>query len=89
MRRSERFDRLEEALKTLSPDHRQVITMARVDGLKIKEIAERMNRSPNAVMQLLWRALEKLKASFGETESLHLPDRNLLNDCGGDEEDVV
>ena len=87
MRRSERFDRLEEALKALSPDHRQVITMARIEGLKIVEIAARMNRSPNAVMQLLWRAMEKLKANFGDTESLHLPDRDLLN-RGGHEYDV-
>ncbi len=85
MRRSERFERIEEALKTLSSDHRKVIKLARIDGLKIKEIAKIMNRSPNAVMQLLWRALEKLKANFGDTESLHLPDRSLLEDTGGEE----
>ncbi len=88
MRRNERFDRLEDALKALSPDHRAVITMARIEGLKIKEIAERTERSPNAVTQLLWRALEKLKANFGETESLHLPDRNFLDEHGGDEKDA-
>ncbi|MBI4586230.1 MAG: sigma-70 family RNA polymerase sigma factor [Planctomycetes bacterium] len=77
MRRHERFDRLEEALKSLSPDHREVIVLARIEGLKTQEIARRMNRSPNAVMQLLWRALEQFKAAFGETESLHLPERRL------------
>ena len=53
-----------------------------IEGLKIKEIAERMNRSPAAVKQLLSRALVKLKASFGETESLHLPDRELRGEGG-------
>ena len=32
-----------------------------------------MNRTPNAVMKLLTRALKNLKDSFGDTESLHLP----------------
>ena len=49
LRREERFARLQEALDALSPDHRQVIVLARLKGLSIKTIAERMNRSPNAV----------------------------------------
>ena len=39
----------------------------------LREAAEQMNRTPNAVMKLLTRALTKLKESFGDTESLHLP----------------
>lgn len=77
LRRKERFDRLQEALKKLSPDHRQVILLARIDSLPVAEIAERMNRSPKAVHQLLWRALQKLRATFGETESFRLPDLRL------------
>ena len=77
MRRDERWHRLREALKNLSADHRQVITLSRIEGVPVSEIAERMNRSPKAVYQLLWRALQKLRESFGDTESLHLPDRNL------------
>jgi RNA polymerase sigma-70 factor (ECF subfamily) len=75
--RQERFDRLEQALAGLSPDHRQVILLARIQGLPVLEIAKRMDRSPKAVQQLLWRALQKLKSSFGETESFRLPDRRL------------
>jgi RNA polymerase sigma-70 factor (ECF subfamily) len=84
-RREERFDRLEKALKTLSPDHRQVILLARVERLPLNEVAERMGRTRGAVRQLLWRALQELKNVFGETESLHLPPRSLQPEGGTDE----
>ncbi len=77
LRRQERFDRLQKAIDALSPQHRQVIVLARMEKLKVKEIAARMNRSPNAVKKLLARALLELKKDFGDTESFHLPDRNL------------
>jgi len=77
LRRDERFNRLESSFKHLSPDHQEVIYLARIEGLAIKEIADRMNRSPDAVKQLLMRALRSLKARFGETESLRLPARRL------------
>ncbi len=80
MRRNERFDRLQKALDDLSPDHRQVILLARVDRLPIKEVARRMQRSPEAVTQLLWRAMQQLKTSFGTTDSFHLPQRRLESD---------
>ena len=77
LRRDERFDRLEAALRHLSPDHRTVIVLARIEGLPIKEIARRMDRSESAVKNLLLRALKALRGSFGDTESLGLPDRRL------------
>jgi RNA polymerase sigma-70 factor (ECF subfamily) len=80
LRRDERFDRLKEALESLSPDHRDVVVMARLKGLRIDEIARRMNRSPNAVAHLLSRALVKLRKAFGETESFSLPPRRLENE---------
>ena len=86
LRRDERFDRFQKAIECLSPEHREVILLARIDGLKVKEIAERMGRSPDAIKQLLSRGLKKLKLAFGETESLHLPDRRLSDEgvIGGD-----
>jgi hypothetical protein len=45
--------------------------------MRLAEIAKRMGRSPNAVAQVLGRALEKLKAEFGDTESLSLPAASL------------
>ena len=77
LRRNERFERLEGALRGLSADHRRVVVLARIDGLTIKEISKRMDRSPDAIKQLLSRALKKLREEFGDTGSLHLPDRRL------------
>lgn len=77
VRREERLARLQHALDTLSPDHRQVIVLARFRKLRIREIAGRMQRSENAVKKLLARALDELKTRFGHTESLHLPDAGL------------
>ena len=68
----------------LSDDHRQVIILARIEGLKMSEIAERMNRSPGAVRILLFRAMQELKKKFGNTESLHLPERSLEQKENGD-----
>jgi RNA polymerase sigma-70 factor (ECF subfamily) len=77
MRRHERFDRLEACLGRLSEDHRTVIVLARIEGLPTREIARRMNRSESAVKNLLLRAIKALRQSFGDTESLGLPDREL------------
>jgi RNA polymerase sigma-70 factor (ECF subfamily) len=84
LRREERFERLEKALRGLSPDHREVIVLARIEGLQMKEIAERLGRSNSAVKNLLLRALKELKSSFGDTESFHLPDRSLKGKGGTD-----
>jgi len=78
-RREDRFDRLERSLDELSPDHRQVILLTRIQGLSFEEAARRMGRSSDAVKKLLYRALRELKESFGDTESLHLPDRSLAD----------
>ncbi|MBI4583274.1 MAG: sigma-70 family RNA polymerase sigma factor [Planctomycetes bacterium] len=75
--REERFKRLEEALRSLKKDYREVIILARVRGLPIPEIARRMNRSADAVSMLLLRALRKLKSTFGDTDSYHLPPLSL------------
>lgn len=85
IRRNERFDHFQAALDSLRPDHREVILLARIQRLKFDEISRKMNRSTDAVKQLLRRALKELKAAFGETESLHLPDRGLTSGGGDDE----
>jgi RNA polymerase sigma-70 factor (ECF subfamily) len=82
MRRDERFDRLQSAIDRLSPDHRRVILLARIEGLQVKEIAKLMQRSESAVKSLLLRALKALQESFGDTESLGLPDRRLKQEEG-------
>jgi RNA polymerase sigma-70 factor (ECF subfamily) len=73
LRRKERFERLEKALGKLTPDHREVIILAVLRGLSMREIASQVGRSVPAVSMLLLRALRKLRAHFGTTDSLGLP----------------
>jgi RNA polymerase sigma-70 factor, ECF subfamily len=87
LRRDERFERLQSSLDSLSGDYREVLYLARIEGLSMQEIADRMGRSPEAVKKLFGRALAKLRERFGDTESLHLPDRQLHHLEGGDHED--
>jgi RNA polymerase sigma-70 factor (ECF subfamily) len=88
LQREERLARLEEALATLSPEHRRVLRLVRLEGLPINETARRLNRSPNAVSHLLLRALRKLRERFGDTESLGLPPRRLRPGRGSTGEDA-
>lgn len=77
VRRDERLSRLQQAIDNLPADYGQVLRLARIEGLRIKQIADRMKRSPDSVKHLLARALIRLRESFGDTESLSLPDRQL------------
>ncbi len=73
LRREERLERLLAAIESLPPDNRTAIHLARIDGLKVEEIARRMGRSRDAVKHLLARGLRELRRRFGDTESLSLP----------------
>jgi RNA polymerase sigma factor (sigma-70 family) len=53
----------------LPPDYRRVIRLARIEGLKIQEIAERIGKSRDSVKHLLARALDSLRAGFGAAGS--------------------
>ena len=57
----DRLQLLGQALDRLSEDHREVILLARIEGLSAKEIAERMGRTENAVHLLLSRAIKRLQ----------------------------
>ena len=72
-RRKERFDRLQGCVSRLSPDQQTAVRLSRFEGLKIREVADRMGRSEAAVKSLLLRAMKELRGSFGDTESLGLP----------------
>lgn len=82
-RREERFDRLKRSIASLDADYRTVVQLARIEGLRIREIASRMKRSESSVRNLLFRAMQQLRQSFGDTESLNLPDRWLGESSGG------
>ena len=58
----EGIEQLFAALRKLSDSDREIITMARIDGLPLAEIADRTGRTRNAVALVLSRALRKLKA---------------------------
>lgn len=77
LRRRERFERLEDALERLAPDHREVIILAVARGLPTREIAARMHRSPEAAGMLLLRAVRRLREELGTTGSVHLPASDL------------
>lgn len=84
LQRGERFDRLEEALRRLSPDYRRALLLSRIEGLTVKEIGARMGRSPDAVKHLIARGLRDLRRHFGDTESFELVDRRLQAEAEGD-----
>lgn len=77
LRRDERMNRLQESLEKLTPAQREVQRLVRIEGLKLKEVASHTNRTVEAVQQLLLRGLRQLRKHFGDTESLHLPERQL------------
>jgi RNA polymerase sigma factor (sigma-70 family) len=56
----ETAQKLEAALDALRPEHREVITLARIVQLPHRVIAEVMERSEEAVRQLLARAVLRL-----------------------------
>ncbi|KPL13165.1 hypothetical protein AMJ85_00050 [candidate division BRC1 bacterium SM23_51] len=60
----EELDRLERALDRLKPEYREVIVLAKVEGLSCKEIAGRLSKSPAAVAMSLSRAIVSLTDLF-------------------------
>ena len=50
-----------EALSQLNPDYRKVLTYRIIEGWLVKEVAEKMKRSPGAIRSLQFRALQALK----------------------------
>jgi RNA polymerase sigma-70 factor (ECF subfamily) len=56
----EELARVEAAFEALTPEYRQVITLARIVGLPHKEIAAQMGRTEVATRHLLARALARL-----------------------------
>jgi len=77
LRREERFERLRAAIDMLPPECRQILLLARIDGLAVQEIARRLGKSPNAISQSILRALRTLREILGETESFSLPRRDI------------
>jgi RNA polymerase sigma-70 factor (ECF subfamily) len=61
----EQEEKLRRALDTLPPDYRLVIVARYQEELSFAEIAQRMDRTENAVRKLWFRAVEKLEEALG------------------------
>jgi RNA polymerase sigma-70 factor (ECF subfamily) len=59
--------KLRRALEALPEDYRQVIVWRYQEEQSFAEIAQRMNRSENAVRKLWFRAIERLEQEMGES----------------------
>lgn len=59
----EQVARLRDALAQLPRDHREVVMLARIEGLSHAEIARRLGRTENATRKVLHRALAQLAQS--------------------------
>lgn len=64
--RREEVERLEAALEQLSPEHREVLTLAHLAGLSRAEIAAQIGSTEEAVRALLYRAMAKLSLLLGD-----------------------
>ena len=58
----EAIERLLEQLSALPEDYRQIILMAKIEGLSTGEIAERLGKSRENVALLLHRAVKRFRA---------------------------
>jgi RNA polymerase sigma-70 factor (ECF subfamily) len=65
---NEQAQDLERALERLPEDYRQVITWRYRDGCSFEEIAQRLQRSDNAVRKLWFRAIERLQEELGQSK---------------------
>ena len=66
MSRKEDWDKLEKAMDKLNPEYKQVILLAKMEGMSHKEIAEKLNKNPHSTRALLSRALTALSRAYEE-----------------------
>ena len=64
--RKERVIKIQEALKKLSDDHRQVVMLREIDGLSYEDIADVLKISQGTVMSRLFYARKKLQEVLRE-----------------------
>jgi len=62
----EQSARLEEALESLSPDHREIILLRKYEELPFAEIGRRLGKSEDACRMLLARAMTALTLNMAE-----------------------
>jgi RNA polymerase sigma-70 factor (ECF subfamily) len=65
--RRERAVLLADALESLPPDYREVPVLRHIQGLRLKEVAERMGRSVDSVKKLWARAVARIRHVLGDS----------------------
>jgi RNA polymerase sigma-70 factor (ECF subfamily) len=63
----EDLDKLEQAMDRLKPQYREVLVLAKIEGLSCKEIAAKQNKNPAAVAMSLSRAIVAVTNLFERT----------------------
>jgi RNA polymerase sigma-70 factor (ECF subfamily) len=59
-------EQIENALQTLPPQCREILTLHKIDGLPYQEVADRLNISINTVRTQLTRAMKKMRIALTE-----------------------
>ena len=67
--RAELVVRIQDALQHLSEDYRKVIQLVRLEERAVADVAELMDRSPNAVRVLYCRALKAMRSHMIKREA--------------------
>ena len=62
--KKEELDKLENAIDQLRPEHREIILLAKIEGLSYKEVADKLNKSTDMVGYLLSQAMMALTQTF-------------------------
>jgi RNA polymerase sigma-70 factor, ECF subfamily len=70
LERREFWQQVEKMLDTLSRTEREVILLRFFDQLSIKEMTTTLNKNESTVKTHLYRALKKIKATFGDMQDL-------------------
>ncbi len=65
MSKQEELARLERAMDTLKAEHREVIVLAKIEGMSYSRIAGRLGKSVDAVKMLVARATVALARAYG------------------------
>ena len=64
--RAESSEMVNEILRSLPPDYERVLRMSKEAGLTMREIAERLGKSTDAIKKLYGRALERFGRDLGD-----------------------
>ena len=67
--RRERAVQLADIMRRLPPDHRNVLMLRNMQGLRFDEVATRMERSVPAAKMLWIRAIKQLRTRFNQRET--------------------